>query len=40
MLEAVYAQESANFKTLFDFVDGAKIYGTTDETHFVGTYRS
>ena len=39
VLEAVYAQESANFKTLFDFVDGAKTYRNfTDETHFVGTY--
>ena len=29
----------ANFKTLFDFVDGAKTYRNyTDETHFVGTY--
>ena len=38
-LEAVYAQESANFKTLFDFVDGAKTYRNfTDEAHFVGTY--
>ncbi|MEF3322201.1 BREX system P-loop protein BrxC [Gulosibacter sp. GYB002] len=39
VLEAVYAQESANFKTLFDFVDGAKTYRNyTDESHFVGTY--
>ncbi|MFB9073858.1 BREX system P-loop protein BrxC [Citricoccus parietis] len=39
VLEAVYAQESANFKTLFDFVDGAKTYRNfTDEVHFVGTY--
>ncbi|MBM7799856.1 hypothetical protein JOE57_002777 [Microlunatus panaciterrae] len=39
VLEAVYAQESANFKTLFDFVDGAKTYRNfTDEAHFVGTY--
>ena len=26
VLEAVYAQEAGNFKTLFDFVDGAKTY--------------
>ena len=39
VLEAVYGQESANFKTLFDFVDGAKTYRNfTDEAHFVGTY--
>ena len=38
-LSAIYARESANFKTLFDFVDGAKSYRNyTDETHFVGTY--
>lgn len=38
-LEAIYAGESANFKTLFDFVDGAKTYRNyTDEEHFVGTY--
>ena len=39
VLEAIYAQESANFKTLFDFTDGAKTYRNfTDESHFVGTY--
>lgn len=38
-LAAIYATESANFKTLFDFVDGAKTYRNyTDEQHFVGTY--
>ena len=38
-LRAIYATESANFKTLFDFVDGAKNYRNyTDEEHFVGTY--
>ena len=38
-LESIYAQESANFKTLFDFVDGAKTYRNyTDEQHFIGTY--
>ncbi|MFZ1381235.1 MAG: BREX system P-loop protein BrxC, partial [Scrofimicrobium sp.] len=39
VLEALYAEEAANFKTLFDFVDGAKTYRNyTDEDHFVGTY--
>jgi hypothetical protein len=38
-LMTIYAKESANFKTLFDFVDGAKTYRNyTDEEHFVGTY--
>ncbi|WP_169077984.1 BREX system P-loop protein BrxC [Microcella alkalica] len=38
-LGAVYAAESANFKTLFDFVDGAKTYRNyTTEDQFVGTY--
>ncbi|MBE4717286.1 BREX system P-loop protein BrxC [Pseudarthrobacter sp. AB1] len=38
-LKTIYAKESANFKTLFDFVDGAKTYRNyTDEEHFVGTY--
>ncbi len=38
-LEAVYAAEAANFKTLFDFIDGAKTYRNyTDAAHFVGTY--
>lgn len=38
-LSTIYAKESANFKTLFDFVDGAKAYRNyTDEAHFVGTY--
>lgn len=38
-LSAIYAKESANFKTLFDFVDGAKTYRNyTDQAHFVGTY--
>ena len=31
-LQSIYAAESANFKTLFDFVDGAKTYRNyTDE---------
>jgi hypothetical protein len=38
-LSALYRAESANFKTLFDFVDGAKVYRNyTTEDHFVGTY--
>lgn len=38
-LRSIYALESANFKTLFDFVDGAKTYRNyADEVHFVGTY--
>lgn len=38
-LRSIYASESGNFKTLFDFVDGAKTYRNyTDEQHFVGTY--
>jgi hypothetical protein len=38
-LSAIHARESANFKTLFDFVDGAKAYRNyTDEAHFIGTY--
>lgn len=38
-LSAIYAEQHANFKTLFDFVDGAKTYRNyTDEAHFTGTY--
>ncbi|MER7591797.1 BREX system P-loop protein BrxC [Micromonospora sp. NPDC127501] len=38
-LSKIYADQHANFKTLFDFVDGAKTYRNyTDEAHFVGTY--
>ncbi|OWY83856.1 BREX system P-loop protein BrxC [Rhodococcus sp. BUPNP1] len=38
-LEALYAEQSGNFKTLFDFVDGAKNYRNyTSAEHFVGTY--
>src|SRR4051794_3081110 len=38
-LRRMYAAESPNFKTLFDFVDGAKTYRNyPDEAHFVGTY--
>lgn len=39
VLASIYANEHANFKTVFDFVDGAKTYRNyTDESHFVGTY--
>jgi hypothetical protein len=38
-LGLVYADQHANFKTLFDFVDGSRTYRNyTDETHFIGTY--
>ncbi|KOT97329.1 ATP-binding protein [Streptomyces sp. NRRL F-4711] len=38
-LAKIYAEQHANFKTLFDFVDGAKTYRNyTDEAHFTGTY--
>ncbi|QMU74589.1 BREX system P-loop protein BrxC [Streptacidiphilus sp. PB12-B1b] len=38
-LSVIYSEQHANFKTLFDFVDGAKTYRNyTDEAHFVGTY--
>ncbi|WOC59196.1 BREX system P-loop protein BrxC [Paenarthrobacter sp. AT5] len=38
-LNSIYTEQHANFKTLFDFVDGAKTYRNyTDEAHFVGTY--
>src|SRR3954449_9645522 len=38
-LKSIYARESANFKTLFHFVDGAKTYRNyIDEQHFIGTY--
>jgi hypothetical protein len=38
-LGRIYSEQHANFKTLFDFVDGAKTYRNyTDETHFIGTY--
>lgn len=39
VLQELYARQHGNFKTLFDFVDGAKTYRNyTDEAHFVGTY--
>jgi hypothetical protein len=38
-LQSIYATEHANFKTLFDFADGAKTYRNfVDESHFVGSY--
>lgn len=38
-LSVIYAEQHASFKTLFDFVDGAKTYRNyVDEAHFVGTY--
>ena len=38
-LSKIYKAQNANFKTLFDFVDGAKSYRNyIDEPHFVGTY--
>lgn len=38
-LSSIYEGQHANFKTLFDFVDGAKTYRNyTDQAHFVGTY--
>ncbi|UQS27809.1 BREX system P-loop protein BrxC [Amycolatopsis thermalba] len=38
-LSTIHAEQHANFKTLFDFVDGAKTYRNyADEAHFVGTY--
>lgn len=38
-LRAVHATEAANFKTIFDFVDGAKTYRNyVDSDHFIDTY--
>jgi hypothetical protein len=38
-LSKIYAHEHANFKTLFNFVDGAKSYRNyPDESHLIGTY--
>ena len=34
----IYAAEHANFKTLFDFVDGGRYPNYRDGDHFVGTY--
>jgi hypothetical protein len=39
VLGKIYADQHANFKTLFDFVDGAKTYRNyAGESHFIGTY--
>lgn len=38
-VKAIYVKDSANFKTIFDFVDGAKTYRNyVDESRFVNTY--
>lgn len=38
-LKKLYVTEQPNFKTLFDFVDGAKSYRNyADDHHFIGTY--
>ena len=38
-LGSIYADQHANFKTLFDFVDGSKTYRNyVDEANFIGTY--
>ena len=38
-LQSIHAAEQTNFKTLFDFADGAKTYRNfVDESHFVGSY--
>ena len=34
----IYAAEHANFKTLFDFVDGGRYPNYRDEAHFVAAY--
>ena len=34
----IYEAEHANFKTLFDFVDGGRYPNYRDEEHFVGAY--
>ena len=34
----IYVAEHANFKTLFDFVDGGRYPNYRDEEHFVGAY--
>lgn len=39
MLEGVYAAQSNNFGTLFDFTDGSQTYRNfRDQEHFVGSY--
>ncbi|OZF48316.1 ATP-binding protein [Rhodococcus sp. 14-2470-1b] len=37
-VEAIYDAEHANFRTLFDFVEGRHYPNYRDERHFVGTY--
>lgn len=38
-VKAIYVRDSANFKTIFDFVDGAKTYRNyVDENRFINTY--
>ena len=38
-LQAIYSQQSANFPTIFNFIDGAKTYRNyVDEARFVNTY--
>lgn len=38
-LRAIYAQESGNFPTIFNFVEGAKTYRNyVDEARFINTY--
>lgn len=37
-IEVIYDAEHANFKTLFDFVEGRHYPNYRDERHFVGTY--
>lgn len=39
LLQTLYDQESANFKTLLDFADGGKAYRNyLDNSHFINTY--
>ena len=39
VLGQVYTDQHANFKTLFDFVDGSRTYRNyADEANFIGTY--
>ncbi|MBD0020768.1 BREX system P-loop protein BrxC [Gordonia pseudamarae] len=37
-VEGIYDAENANFKTLFDFVEGRHYPNYRDEAHFIGTY--
>lgn len=39
LIEALYDKQANNFKTLFDFADGAKVYKNfKDKEHFVSAY--